>query len=311
MQVFQWLQGLDRRIIYLAVGSVLLVAVIFGRERDGIVMPPVQSFYNAVESVPNDKLILVGWTFENDTLTENGNQARAIIRHLMLRRKKFAVVNVRAPQGVLNSKAIVGDLAKQYGYTYGTDWIHFGYKLGGLVFLRPIIRDIPSAVQQDGIEKKPITSFPIMQNVRTINDIGMVVEVTASNSVFDWIGLVQPYTQPRLKIGYACTGVMTAEAYPYLDSGQISGIMPGLKGAADYEQLVNALEAKVADGQIREGLRPEKYDDSKVGRGLLQYSAMRLMPAQDWAHLTVLLFIILGNIGMWVMSGRAKKRKAG
>jgi hypothetical protein len=60
---------------------------------------------------------------------------------------------------------------------------------------------------------------------------------------------------------------MAADFYTYLDTGKLSGLIGGLKGAAEYEKLVG-----------------------EPGLGTAG------MASQSWAHVAIILFVILGNI---------------
>ena len=67
--------------------------------------------------------------------------------------------------------------------------------------------------------------------------------------------------------------------YPYLNSGQLMGIMGGLLGAAQYEQLCDN------PGLAADGMR-----------------------VQLFGHMVIILFILIGNIG-YFMSRAARKRE--
>ena len=69
---------------------------------------------------------------------------------------------------------------------------------------------------------------------------------------------------------------MTADYYPFLQSGQVFGILGGLKGASEYERLTKR------EGEATEG-----------------------MSIQTVAHLVVIAFILIGNIGFFM----SKKKK--
>jgi len=304
--LFDRLQSLDRQWIYLLLSIVLIAALIVGKMEKPVVQLPARQLFDAVEASPSgpdgDKIILVGTTFSFNTIGESGNQARAILRHLMLTKKRFAVMSVE-PVGAEIGKIITTKLAKEYGLEYGKDWIYFGYQLGTLAFFKSFPQDIPGTVQVDGIEKKPITDFEIMKRVKTIKDVDMHIEITASASVFDWLQVVQPTTKPRLKIGYACTGVMAAEAYPYLDSKQMVGMLPGLKGAADYEQLVEEREKDFPEVKAGASL-------GSIPRIGLYRTARHLMFAQGAAHVLIIIFIILGNVGYFLARRRPRSKEA-
>ena len=68
-----------------------------------------------------------------------------------------------------------------------------------------------------------------------------------------------------------CTSIQVTEVLPYVENGQISGILAGMPGAAEYEALVK-LPGKATD----------------------------LMAAQSIAHIVIVLFIIFGNIAYYI-----------
>ncbi len=305
---FHKLQSLDRRWIYLVLAVTLMATLINSRPENPVVLKPVQDYYDTVQDLAagsgQGKIVLVDTLFSASTLAENGTQARVVIRHLMLRHLRFATLSVGEPQGATYGPKIAGDLAKRYGYVYGKDWIDFGYQIPNLSFYRSFTRDIPGTIQVDNQENKPLESFPIMQGVKTINNVALLAECTASGSMGDWLQYVQPYSSPRLKIGYGCTGVMAAEAYPYLDSKQLIGMMPGMKGAADYEKLVDTLEAKMlTDGQIAHPNIPAVVTSIQS----FPPAARNLMFTQSAAHIVIILFILFGNLGLFLSRRLAKQ----
>lgn len=301
LQFFRFMQTLDRRWVYLILATTLVVSLLYSRPIDPVVMPPVHAFYDTVNAAPanpgDGKIILVGTTFSASTQGESANQARAIFRHLMLTKKRFAVMAVGEPQGAKLGPDIVNDLAKQYGYEYGVDWINFGFQMNAMAFYTGFPRDMPGTIGTDA-NGRPLSEFEIMRGINTVrDDVALFIDITASNSVFNWIEIVQG--RYGLKIGYACTGVMAAEAYPFLDSGQLFGMLPGLKGAADYEYLVDQQERE----EIKAGRLDKPFDYTKQEK-MRTTPARKLMFTQSAAHIVILLFIILGNIGLIVTRRR-------
>ena len=73
-------------------------------------------------------------------------------------------------------------------------------------------------------------------------------------------------------MGCGATAVMAPKFYAYVASGQYVGLLGGMKGAAEYELLVGE-------------------------RG----TAVTGMGAQSIVHLLIIAFVILGNIGFFVM----------
>ena len=95
------------------------------------------------------------------------------------------------------------------------------------------------------------------------------------------------------------TAVMAADNYPYLQSGQLIGMLSGLKGAAEYEKLVDVF-AKNNKPFSKEIIKNTWVDitDKSIP---YQFKKARIgMNAQSVAHIMIIVFIILGNIGYFV-----------
>jgi hypothetical protein len=121
-----------------------------------------------------------------------------------------------------------------------------------------------------------VTTLPLMKGVKDIKSIGLVIEVTGLSGMTEtWIGLIQgPYRTP---FASAYTAVMAPGYYPFLDSGQMKGMLVGAKGAAEMETLVH---------------RPGK--------------ATAIMNVQSWAHVLIIALIIIGNLGYVLARARAQ-----
>ena len=74
------------------------------------------------------------------------------------------------------------------------------------------------------------------------------------------------------------TSIQVNEVMPYVQSGQMVGVLAGMPGAAEYESLI---------GQ--------------------KGSATSGMDAQSVAHLVIVLFIVLGNISYFIDRKRSRK----
>jgi len=180
--------------------------------------------------------------------------------------KRFAILNIAAPMGHKLAHTIAEDVADEYDATYGEDWCNWGYKIGFRNVLLTLAKDIPQAVGND-VNNTPVTELPMMQGIEDAKQIGLVIEVTGLAGVIEpWISLIQgPH---RVPFAAAVTAVMAPGSYPYLDSGQMKGMLVGAKGAAEMESLVQ---------------RPGQ--------------AAAIMNVQSWAHVFIIVLIIIGNLG--------------
>jgi len=86
----------------------------------------------------------------------------------------------------------------------------------------------------------------------------------------------QVQSRYRVRLASGTTAVAAPPFYPYVQSGQLVGLLGGLKGAAEYEGLVGATG-----------------------------DATRGMDAQSIVHALIVFFILLGNV-VYLMERRAR-----
>ena len=123
---------------------------------------------------------------------------------------------------------------------------------------------------------RPLSQLPVMAGVQSYKDVALLVDLASSSTPGSWIG----YAHERYKLAMAAgiTAVMATDYYPYLQTGQLVGMINGLKGAAEYEALIE-----------------------HPGLGTLG------MSAQSIAHVFIILLVIIGNIALFA-SGRLRRR---
>jgi hypothetical protein len=97
----------------------------------------------------------------------------------------------------------------------------------------------------------------------------MVINVSGSSGTDYWIQFAQGRFHAPLVVG--CTAVMATDYYPYLSSRQILGLIGGLKGAAEYERLI------------------DDFGDARRG-----------MDAQSLVHLIIVMLVIVGNAALFI-----------
>lgn len=281
MKILTAFLNIDRRIMYGLLILILVVLLLAPIKKPIAVTRAVSNAYDAVEAVKPDKIAIISIVWSSSTMAENGPQTEAIIRHLFRGKIKFAILSWDQ-QGAKLARGIAQKVSKEMGMTYGIDWCDFGFKPPYLSQILPALgKDFPGTVGKDykGVDAKKL---PMMRGVETMKDVGLVAEITPSGTLDSWIAFVQGVH--GTPIIYAPTLVMVPEAFNPLDAGQIKGMLPGLPGAGQYEQLLN-------------------YE----GLGRSGASAL------SGAHLLIVILIILGNIGMFAsrrVGASSRERRA-
>lgn len=281
--IWDRLQTIDRRYIYGVLIGVILVPLFLPK----LSLPTYpskqsQDFYSTVEQAAKQspqKIVIVDGQWSPSTRGENQWQAEAVITHLMMRRLHFAILSFDTQNNTVMQAQVVAPLAKKYGYVYGRDYINWGYRPFSVFVptVKSLVVDIPGTIKKD-YKGTPVTDFPVMKGIKSRADVGAVIEVTPSATADTWLGLFEQNNTPPFL--FAPTAVMAPTYYPYLDTGQISGMLTGIKGAGDYEGLLGT----------------HSFGTRASGALSLVYGL-------------IILLILIGNIGYY--AGRRARRRAG
>ena len=276
------LGNLDRRIIFVVMALSVIVPLAM---RLSMPIPvgagPSQDMFDAVEALPPGSRVLLSFDYDPSTMPELQPMAFALTQHLMT--KDIKIVSMALwPMGVSLGNEALMSVSDSLGREEYVDWVNLGYKTGGGVLIVRLGSDIKSVFPTD-YSGHPIEDMPIMDDVNKLGDFDMIISLSAGDpGVPAWVMMAgDRYDIP---IGGGCTAVSAPQFYPYLGTGQMIGLLGGLKGAADYETMVRVGVESAPAGTATPG-----------------------MAAQSVAHLVIMLFIILGNIAYLAN----KKRKGG
>ena len=233
-----------------------------------------------------NKIVILGSEVEPQTRGELYPQAEAVIRHLMMRRIPFAVMTLTAP-GVGYTRAIPDKVARELGRDYGKDWANFGYQVGGSLRLQQMGKNIPGTLKED-VNRTPVEKVPCMQGIKDAGDVPLVIEISGLvGTLGSWINyFASEKSRPDMANG--CTAVSVTDSFAYLESKQIVGLLEGIAGAAAYNEFL---------AEIRE---PDQPYPSAGPRNH--------MTSQTVAHVLIVLFVALGNLGV-ILAALARRRK--
>ncbi len=258
--------AIDRRILYLLLFANIVVFLLLPVRLSAVISPPVRKFYDAIERLQPGDIVMVSSNWSASTIAENQPQLEAVLRHLMRKKVRFTIMSVEAQSRDISLR-LATRLTKEYGYEYGKQWAHFGFYTNLTVAIKGMTNDLHATVKQD-VTGTPTTQLEVLNNIKSLKDYKMVIDVTPSGTVPIWIS----YRPKNMIVLYCPTSVMAAEAYTFLDSGQIEGMITGAKGAQEYEQLLGI-----------------------VGLGT------RFINAIQFSHVLIILTILLGNIALFML----------
>jgi hypothetical protein len=277
------LHKVDRRWLYLAAALALAVPFL---ARGRIPMPPTQPFmvtrrlFDAIESCPPDKVVLIDSSWDMGSQAENEGQLECVVRHLCRKRVRFVIISVqRAQLGPEFAQRAIEKITAEPGCErqYGTDWVNLGYVQANdiKVVIEALCRDL-HAFRPNDVKQTPVGQLPLMQSVRSIKDVHLLYSVTYSPAE-DWISLVRG--QFGTPVAFGCMTIMSPYYHTFVESGQLSGMLVGNWGAAEYEALL-----------------------ARPGKGT------ELIAFASFGNCIIVAAVLLGNLGLW--AARRKERQS-
>jgi hypothetical protein len=290
MNIFDRMMTLDRRWIFLLLIIVCIVTYVIPFEIPILVEREVEVIYDFIDSLPPGDIVMIAIDYDPNNLAELHPMAYAVTEHCWRKNLKLIFTSL-SQNGPGMADQLIRDVSdsllldKTYnGVSYegreivsGVDYAFLGYKPYFALVILGMGQDFRLPFPNDyyGV---PLDSLPMMRGVINYDQVACVIDLSGANITDYWISYGQGRFNFKLALGL--TGVMTAQYYPYLGSGQVFGIMGGLSGAAQYEKLADNSEL-ATDG----------------------------MRVQLFAHIVIILFILVGNIGFFVDRAKRKKRE--
>jgi hypothetical protein len=274
MSWIRTLETLDRRWLFLVMGLLVAGPLIFPAGLPLKVSQPVRSFNDTIDKLPNGSTILMSCDYDPSARPELVPMTKTAFRHLLSKDCKV-VVTVLWNAGPGLVEATLNEVAAEFPTkVYGVDWVNLGYKAGDDAVMVLMGQGIKNAFPRD-YRGNPTSGIPVLRNVRDYSSFPLLVNISAGfPGTKEWVQQVN--SRFHLPMVSGCTAVSAPEYYPYLQSGQLQGLLGGMAGAAEYEKARN-----------------EKG------------SATKGMDAQSLAHIFVAICIVLGNVVQ-----RMKRREA-
>ena len=275
-----FLLNLDRRVVFLCVflGAAVPLLIPFHFPIKATIQ--VRAVYDTIETIADrgGGTVLISFDYGPSSLPELQPMALSILRQCFDRKLKVVVMNLW-PQGVGLAQQALNIVSRERNAVYGENYVFLGYKTGMTSLVINMGQDFHNAFPQD-LQGNSTADQAITRGISSLRDFDYVISLAAGNTPDQvWI----PFGQEKYKFpfGIGCTAVMAPDMYPFLQSGQMNGLIGGLAGAAEYEVLVKT------PGSATEGMKP-----------------------QSIVHLVIIFFIALGNL-MYFLYGRSQQVQGG
>jgi len=275
MNIYEKMMSIDRRILFLLIALSVIIPLLKPLLLPVNVTKEARNLYEFIDKLKPGDVVLLSLDYDPSTMAECHPMALGILRHCFSKGIKVIVTSLARPEGLGTAEMVLTQAVEEYNKKNGEDYVFLGYKpVPGAVILA-MGEDFRLAFPADYYGTK-LEDLPMMTDIKNYGDIKIVVTFAAS-AIVDLGWVVYAGGTYGVPIGAGVTAVMATDFYKYLQSGQLVGLLGGLKGAAEYEKLI-------------------EHPDM----------AIKGMDGQNVAHLLIVFFIIIGNIGYFL----GKKAKA-
>ena len=263
---------MKRQVIYLLILAALIIPLFFPLGLKQSISPEVETSFNVIEKLSPGSTVIVSFDFEASTVAETKPLAYAVLRHLFSRNISVISLSMLA-EGTGLGYDFITEVAKEFDKKYGEDYIFLGFRPQYQATILGLGEDFSKVFPKD-YRGNQLNNLPLGQSNRKLADIALIISVADGDLPQYWVDYAQ--TRYRKPVLAAVTAVMATSYYPYLSSGQFSGLVGGLKGAAEYEILLG-----------------------KPGLG------SKGMESQSLGHLVLIALILVGNLSLLMKKKRA------
>jgi len=264
VKIIERLSNLDRRVIFLLIALAVIIPLFIPLGLPVDITKPSIDFHRSIEELKVSRgPLLLSMDYDPGTVPELNPMSIALLRYCFSNNIRVIVMTLQ-PGGPGLAEQVTKEISREFNKTYGEDYVYLGFKAGSGIVMLSMGEDIHGTFPLD-YYGKPIEELPMMDEIRDLGDIPLIVSISGTAVIETWIG----YAGARYgkKVAAGATAVMAPEFYPYLQTGQLVGMLGGLKGAAEYEKLIE---------------RPE--------------FASIAMDVQSVVHFLIVILVIMGNL---------------
>jgi hypothetical protein len=280
--MLNYLRNLDRRIVFLLMGLAVALPILFKLSFPEPVPEGSQPYhvFDQIDNLPDGSRVLISFDFDPGSQGELLPMAMGFTRHCAQKHHKmyFMCLWPLGEPFVEDAMNIV--IGREYpDLVYGEDFMSFGYKPGAEAVIKNCIVDMKTLFITDS-RKTDLNKIPMTANIKSAKAMDLIINISAGDpGTKQWVQYAA--TPAGIPLVAGCTGVQAPLLYPYIPD-PLKGLLPAIKGAAGYEQVLIAAYPNMGDPDIV---------DSKFS----SKAALQRMGPQFVAHLLMVGFILLGN----------------
>ncbi len=277
-----WLEKLDRvdrrwifLLMFLAVAGPILWIGITGKTLPETATPAAKAAFDVIDRLPPRSLVLFSFDYDPASAGELQPMATSLMRQCAAKGHRMVFIALWPLGSQMAQQTIAEVIREDYpALREGEDFVNMGFQAGNEAVMKLLLTDFAKAFPKD-TRGEACAGIPMLKGVKSVADFPLLISVSAGYpGSKEWVQYVVSARRDQVRFVTGCTGVSAPQLYPYFPQ-QVAGLLAAIKGAAEYESVVNA--------SIPGETQP-KYQQ-----------AQRRMAPQLVAHLLMVGLIIAGN----------------
>lgn len=282
MSFWEKLSKLDNRIIYTALLAVMIWALILPMGLPIQIGPSSKAAFEIFNNINEGDIIYISFDYDSAGATDIQSSIEACMR-LVFRNHGRVVAGALWPIGAQQANYAFKKMTEEFPELIeGTDYLNLGYKPGGQMFIEKAMDSLAEACANVDNDGRNLNTFPIMKDLPTLKEAAAVICGNhGSPGASEWVPMyATAYAVPNNKpFVVAASAVNATINAPFVQSGQITVYLSGIRAGAEMEILTEKLGTAVSG-----------------------------MDAQSISHILILFLMIMGNISYFVLQHREKKQ---
>ncbi len=272
----------DPRLVYLILLLVITVPVLTHASIAVPVTPTTRALYDFIQNLPPNSLVVESFDYATSVVPELHPQAIVVTQHIFMRPLKVLFVALDN-NGPPLADAVL-DTINKGNKSYGVDYANLGY-IPNTATLIGMPSNIAQFLPVD-THGNPTAGLPIVKEFPAAKDAAFVITFDDdSSALYSYLQYWQGSFNISVAVG--ATATIAPGFMPFYNSGQLVGILISIRGAAEYESLLN-----------------QQYHCCLGISG-----ASSAMVALSASHVLIVAMVVFGNAAYFISRRTSKREK--
>jgi len=240
---------IDRRFYYVAVFLLTALLLIYPLGLPLAISPEVRHTYELVDNLKPGDLVIINFCLSASGYAQLQGACNSMIDHVFQKEGVLVIFTMTADQAPIMLEGIIannGELMAGYsdypyyeinGKQYGVDYINMGYYPGLFKWVASLSANFRTALGNNDWYGVDVSGFFDSHNLMTAEDVDLVISFDSDDGASDFMNYF--YLEYGTPVIQSMIGVMVAGAKVQYNAGNFAGIVPSIRGAAEYQFLAD------------------------------------------------------------------------